>query len=152
MKVKDERLNGKTENIYTILERGKKMGKNKIESFEDLEVYQKLCALHLEMNELSLRFPQFELYELGSQLRRASNSSPANIAEGWNNKHTNIYIEGINRAMGKLQETLHHLRMAFKKGYFSLEEHENYRGRYLVAAKMLRGLERSLMASKICER
>ena len=124
------------------------MGESKIESFEDLEVYQKLCDLHLEMNEQSLKFPQFELFELGSQLRRASNSSPANIAEGWNNRHINIYLEGINRAMGELQETLHHLRMAFKKGYFSEKDHEGYRGRYLEAARMLRGLEKSLMGSR----
>jgi four helix bundle protein len=120
----------------------------KIESFEDLEVYQKLCQLHLEVSQASLRFPKFELHELGSQLRRSSNASPANIAEGWNNKHINIYLEGINRAMGELQETVHHLSMAFKKGYFSPEEYGGYRGRYLEAAKMLRGLERSIEASR----
>ena len=120
----------------------------KIESFEDLEVYQKLSQLHLEVSEISLTFPAFELRELGSQIRRSSNASPANIAEGWNNRHINIYLEGINRGMGELQETLHHLRMAFKKGYLSSEEHEGYRDRYLEAAKMLRGLERSLLASK----
>lgn len=56
--------------------------RKKIESFEDLEVYQKLCELHLEVCELTYTFPKFELYELGSQLRRSSNSSPANIVEG----------------------------------------------------------------------
>ena len=120
----------------------------KIESFEDLDVYRKLCDLHLELSEVSLKFPSFELYELGSQLRRSSNSAPANIAEGWNNKHLNIYLEGINRAMGELQETLHHLTMAFRKKYLSSEEYEGYRNRYLEAAKMLRGLERSLIASR----
>lgn len=120
----------------------------KIESFEDLEVYQRLCQLYLEINDATLKFPRFELYELGSQLRRSSNSCPANIAEGWNNRHINIYLEGINRAMGELQETLHHLMMAFKKGYFSVDEHEGYRSRYLEAARMLRGLERSLMSHK----
>ena len=88
---------------------------NKIESFEDLEVYQKLCQLHLDINQVSLKFPKFELYELGSQLRRSSNSAPANIAEGWNNRHINIYLEGINRATGEVQETFHHLSMAFRK-------------------------------------
>ena len=120
----------------------------KVESFEDLDVYRKLCDLHLELSEVSLKFPSFELYELGSQLRRSSNSAPANIAEGWNNKHLNIYLEGINRAMGELQETLHHLTMAFRKKYLSSEEYEGYRNRYLEAAKMLRGLERSLIASR----
>lgn len=59
----------------------------KIESFEDLDVYQKLCQLHLEVSQASLRFLKFELHELGPQLRRSSNASPANIAEGWNNRH-----------------------------------------------------------------
>jgi four helix bundle protein len=54
--------------------------RKKIESYEDLEVYQKLCDLHLEVHKLTFTFPKFELYELGSQLRRSSNSSPANIA------------------------------------------------------------------------
>jgi four helix bundle protein len=126
---------------------GRKVKGEKIQSFEDLEVYQRLCQLHLEINEQTLKFPKFELYELGSQIRRSSNSAPANIAEGWNNRHINIYLEGINRAMGELQETLHHLNMAYKKGYFSSEEHEGYRSRYMEAARMLRGLERSLMAS-----
>jgi len=73
-------------------------GDRVIRSFEDLDVYQKLVELHLEINELSLKFPKFELYELGSQIRRSSNSAPANLAEGWSNKHINIYLEGINRA------------------------------------------------------
>ena len=121
---------------------------NKIESFEDLEVYQKLCQLHLDINETSLKFPKFELYELGSQVRRSSNSAPANIAEGWNNRHINIYLEGINRAMGEVQETLHHLSMAFRKKYLLSGEYEGYRNRYLEAARMLRGLEKSLISLK----
>ena len=95
--------------------------KGEIRSFEDLEVYRKLCELHLEINELSLKFPKFELYELGSQIRRSSNSIAANIAEGWNNKHINIYLESINRAQGELQETRHHLYIAYRKEYLSEE-------------------------------
>jgi four helix bundle protein len=127
---------------------GFKVKGEKIESYEDLEVYQRLCQLHLEINEETLKFPKFELHELGSQLRRSSNSAPANVAEGWNNRHINIYLEGINRAMGEVQETLHHLSMAFRKKYLFQEKYEDYRNRYLEAAKMLRGLERSLIASK----
>ena len=92
------------------------MSKSKIESFEDLDVYQKLVELHLEVNSITMSFPRFEMYELGSQLRRSSNAIPANIAEGWNNNHINIYLEGINRAFGELRETKHHLSIAFQKG------------------------------------
>ena len=120
------------------------MNKEKIKSFEDLDVYQKLCELHLDINKSTLSFPKFELHELGSQLRRSSNSIPANLAEGWNNKHTNIYLEGINRALGELRETKHHLTIAFKKNYLTEEVHTDYISRCDECGKMLRGLEKSL--------
>jgi len=86
-----------------------------IESVEKLEVYQRLFNLAIEIHELTLTFPKFELYELGSQLRRSSNSAPANLAEGFNNKHTNIYLEGISRAQAEIRETQHHLKITFRK-------------------------------------
>ncbi|MGR3310372.1 MAG: four helix bundle protein [Candidatus Brocadiales bacterium] len=119
-------------------------GKRKIESYEDLGVYQKLCELHLEVNEHTFKFPKFELYELGSQIRRSSNSAPANIAEGWNNKHVNIYLEGINRAQGEIRETTHHLTMAFGKKYLDNEKFKNLIDRYNECGRMLRSLEKSL--------
>ena len=118
--------------------------KKKIESYEDLEVYQKLCDLHIEVNELTFTFPKFELYELGSQLRRSSNSAPANIAEGWNNKHVNIYLEGVNRAQSEVRETRHHLRMAYRKGYIGKDKHSHLIARYDECGRMLTSLERSL--------
>jgi len=44
---------------------------------EDLVVYQKLGQLHIEVCALTHRWPAEEKYELGSQARRSSNSSPA---------------------------------------------------------------------------
>jgi len=120
----------------------------KIESYEDLEVYQKLCELHLEVNEMTFTFPKFELFELGSQLRRSSNSAPANIAEGWNNKHTNIYLEGINRAQGEIRETKHHIKMAFKKRYIEEPRCKDLTSRYDECGRMLTGLENSLNSWK----
>jgi four helix bundle protein len=127
---------------------GKKTVKEEIRSFEDLEVYRRLCELHLEINELSLKFPKFELHELGSQIRRSSNSIVSNIAEGWNNRHINIYLEGINRSLGELQETKHHLYVAFRKGYLDEKVYKEYHGKYNECGRMLRGLEHSLLKWK----
>jgi four helix bundle protein len=124
------------------------MEKKIIESFEDLEVYQKLSILHLDIHKLTLIFPKFELHELGSQLRRSSNSIPANLAEGWNNKHINLYLEGINRALGELRETVHHLTIAYRKEYFSKEIYYTYLERYKECGRMLKGLEKSLEKQK----
>jgi hypothetical protein len=41
---------------------------------EDLEVYKKLCQLHIEVCDQTHEWPQEEKYELGSQARRSSNS------------------------------------------------------------------------------
>ncbi|MBI4547470.1 MAG: four helix bundle protein [Ignavibacteriae bacterium] len=122
--------------------------KKKIQSFEDLEVYQKLTRLHLEVHEVTLSFPKFEMYELGSQLRRSSNSIPANLAEGRNNNHINLYLEGINRALEELQETRHHLYVAFQKGYLDQLKYEDVVARYAESAKMLFGLQHSLQKFK----
>ncbi len=121
----------------------------KISSFEDLKVYKKLCDLHLKLSDLSLSFPKYELHELGSQIRRSSNSIAANIAEGWNNKHLNIYLEGINRSLGELRETEHHLYIAFRKGYLDEMVYKEYLEKYKECGKMLRGLEQSLFKWKI---
>jgi four helix bundle protein len=45
---------------------------------EDLEVYRKLCMLHIEICGLSHQWPAEERFELGSQIRKSSNSAPAN--------------------------------------------------------------------------
>lgn len=111
---------------------------------ENLEVYKKLYKLALEVYRLTLEFPNFEKYELGSQLRRSSNSIPANLAEGFNNKHTNIYLECISRAQGELRETKHHLRMAFSRNYISRERLDYYIFNYEECERMLYGLEKSL--------
>jgi four helix bundle protein len=119
-----------------------------ITTFRDLEVYKKLCEFHLDIYKLSMDFPKFELYELGSQTRRSSNSVPANLAEGWNNRHTNIYLESINRAIGELHETEHHLYIAYRKGYISEGKFNDLTDRYIECEKMLNGLYSSVMRTK----
>jgi four helix bundle protein len=89
---------------------------DEIKSFRDLEVYQMLCDLHLDVCNLSYKFPSFEKFELGSQLRISSNSILANMAEVSGNKHLTVYLEALSRALGEPRETLHHLYIAFKKG------------------------------------
>ena len=115
---------------------------------EDLDVYKKLFFLTIEVHDLTMTFPKFELYELGSQLRRSSNSIPANLAEGFGNKHTNIYLEGISRSQGELRESIHHLKIASAKKYLSDERLKLFITKYEECSKMLYGLEKSLLQKK----
>lgn len=116
-------------------------------TFRDLEVYKKSFRLHLEVHELSMTFPKFEMYELGSQVRRSSNSVPANIAEGYNNKHTTIYLECINRSIGEAQESQHHLSAAYEKNYIDQATFSDLDERYTECIKMLFGLRNALLKS-----
>ena len=109
-----------------------------------MDVYRELFNLHIKINKLTLTFPKYEIYELGSQLRRSSNSPPANIAEGFNNKHIKMYLQGISRAQAEIRETKHHLKVAYCKNYITLKKLEYYIEKYNKCGKMLTNLEKSL--------
>jgi four helix bundle protein len=118
---------------------------------EDLEVYKKLCWLHIEVCDLTHEWPQEEKYELGSQARRSSNSAAAQLAEKNDDRHIRNKIEGVNRSRGEASETIHHLFMAKLKGYLTKRLYEEYRDRYKECIRMLNGLEKTL-ERKIPER
>lgn len=111
---------------------------------EDLDVYRKLCQLHLDVCDLTHEWPQEERYELGGQVRRSSNSSPAQLAEKNDDRHVRNKIEGVNRSRGEAGETVHHLYMAFLKKYVPKETFWTFRSRYQECVRMLNGLERTL--------
>jgi four helix bundle protein len=90
-------------------------------------------------------------HELGSQARRSSNSSPAQLAEKNDDRHIRNKIEGVNRARGEAAETIHHLFMAKLKGYITEKVYLEIWGRYKECIRMLNGLEKTL-ERKIPER
>jgi four helix bundle protein len=94
----------------------------------------------LVVHEATLRFPKFELYELGSQVRRSSNSAAAILAEGWGSRHTNIYLEAISRSKGEVRETQHHLDVAGAKGYIVESRRIEWDGAYEACDRMLETL------------
>jgi four helix bundle protein len=111
---------------------------------EDLEVYNMLCQLHIEVSDLTHQWPSEEKYELGSQVRRSSNSAPAQLAEKNDDRHIRNKIEGVNRSRGEAAETIHHLYMAKLKGYITDNVYLEFRDRYKECIRMLNGLERTL--------
>jgi four helix bundle protein len=97
---------------------------------EDLEVYRRLCLLHIDVCALTHVWPVEERFELGSQVRRSSNSSPAQLAEKNDDRHVRNKIEGVNRSRGEAGETIHHLYMALLKQYISDQIYATFRMRY----------------------
>lgn len=63
-------------------------------SYKDLDIYRESLELFFQTHSFSLKMPKYELYELGSQLRRAADSINTNIVEGYGRrKYKNDYVD-----------------------------------------------------------
>ena len=113
-------------------------------SVEDLHVYPKLCRLHIDVCEVSNEWPRHERFELTGQVRRSSNSAPAQLAEKHDDRHVRNKIEGVNGSRGEVGETIHHLYMARLKHYIESKEYQAFKDRYKECIRMLNGMERTL--------
>jgi len=80
------------------------MESKKISSYKDLVVWQKGIELVNDVYSITRKFPKEEMFGLTNQMRRASISIPANIAEGWGRKSTKNYIQFIRISIGSLFE------------------------------------------------
>ena len=78
--------------------------KNKIKHFYDLEVWKEAHALSLEIYRITELFPKKEAYGITDQLRRASSSVGANIAEGCGRFHYKEKIKFYYNARGSAYE------------------------------------------------
>ncbi|KKR03470.1 MAG: S23 ribosomal protein [Parcubacteria group bacterium GW2011_GWF2_39_13b] len=76
----------------------------KVKSFYDLKVWQDSRKLALIIYKITAKFPKEELYGIISQLRRASLSVTANIAEGFGRFHFKEKIKFYLQARGSLLE------------------------------------------------
>jgi four helix bundle protein len=91
--------------------------------FQDLGVYKKARVLAREVFLASKTFPCEEKFSLTDQLRRASRSIGAQIAEAWaKRKYEKHFISKLTDADGEQLETQHWLTSAFDCGYLSREE------------------------------
>ncbi len=92
--------------------------KKKIVTHFDLDVYDKAFAAAMILFEASKTFPKEERYSLTDQVRRASRSVCANIAEGWRKRrYEGSFISKLTDAEGEAGETQTWIQFAVKCGY-----------------------------------
>lgn len=77
-----------------------------------LAVHDKALGLVVEVYRITADFPRHELYGLVSQLRRASVSVAANIAEGNGRFHPREFLHFLSTARGSLREVETYLQIA----------------------------------------
>ncbi len=91
-----------------------------MKSHEDLDIYKISLALFYEIHKSSLQLPKYELYELGSQIRRSADSVNSNIVEGYGRKRYKAdFIKFLVYSHASCLETKAHL-IKLKHIYISL--------------------------------
>ena len=97
--------------------------------YERLEIYKRSHQLALEIHKMSLKLPNFELYEEGSQIRRASKSVSSCIVEGFAlRNYKKEFVHYIYRAYASCRETKEHVLYLYETK--SLKEENLYK--YLI--------------------
>lgn len=77
------------------------------------------------MYEATKNFPKEEMYSLTNQLRRASASIPANIAEGCGKNSQLDFANFLNIALGSTNEAEYYLILSKDLKYLNIENFED---------------------------
>jgi four helix bundle protein len=89
-----------------------------ITSFLDLEVYKESFQLSLEIEETLKIYPASEKFLLSDQMRRASRSIPAQLAEGYARRESiKDFQRYVRDCIGESNEMINHLLLSKHKGY-----------------------------------
>jgi four helix bundle protein len=115
---------------------------NRVSSFDDLDVYKRAYEVSLEIHRMSLTFPKIEQAVLADQMRRASKSICANIAEGFGKQRQSRaeYKRFLLMAVGSADEMQVWTRYCRDLGYVDPESAQRWMDEYKSIARMLQGL------------
>jgi four helix bundle protein len=93
------------------------MVRAKPQSYRNLEIWQIAHELAVVVHKMTLeKFPKFEMYEEGSQLR-SSKSISSTIVEGYGRRrYKNEYIKFLTYALSSCDETRDHIEFVFETG------------------------------------
>lgn len=94
----------------------------RIYHFKDLSIWKDSIVLTKDIYQLTSKFPRSETYSLVDQIRRASASVGANIAEGFGRYSQKEKIHYYFLSRGSLFEVEHFLYLAIELKYLSNEE------------------------------
>ncbi len=116
-----------------------------VATFEELEVFQRAYRVSLDVHKVSLTFPSIEQWALGDQVRRASKSICANIAEGFGKQRLSKaeFKRFLMMAIGSADEMRVWSRYCLDLGYIDEQMWRQWRDDYQEIAKMLQSLHSS---------
>ncbi|HEX3281537.1 MAG TPA: four helix bundle protein [Pyrinomonadaceae bacterium] len=108
--------------------------------FRQIKVWEKAHRLALETYKATAAFPKDERYGITSQLRRASASIPANIAEGYGRGGNVELARFLQIGMGSAYEVEYHTLLAKDLGFISEDSYDLLSARIIEVKRMLAAL------------
>jgi four helix bundle protein len=117
-----------------------------MQDFRNLKVWEKAHALTLDIYRCSSSFPRDEIYGLTAQVRRASASIGANIAEGVCRNGDVDFARFMQIAAGSASEVQYHLLLAHDLELLNQADYERLSGEVVEVKRMLASLLRKLRA------
>ena len=111
---------------------------------EDLEVFRRAYRLSLAVHRFSLELPTLEQRALADQIRRASKSICANLAEGFGRQgwSRGDFRRFVAMAMGSADEMRVWVRYCRDLGYLDEPQARFWQAEYREIARMLQALLR----------
>lgn len=94
--------------------------------FEEIIIWQKAMDFGEDIYDISGKFPKHELYNLTSQIRRATDSIALNIAEGSIGQSTPEFKKFIGYSIRSLAEVVTCLYKAKNRIYISNEQFNKF--------------------------
>jgi len=123
---------------------------NHARSFRDLVVYQKAKKVSRKIFEISKGFPNEETYSLTDQIRRASRSIGAQIAEAWaKRRYERHFVSKLTDADAEQMETQHWVDEAFDCQYLDSKQAEELIAELMQIGRMLNSMMEK--ARSFCE-
>ena len=121
--------------------------RKKIESFEDLLVWQKGMEIVKQVYLISREGELYRDFALRDQLRRAAISIPTNIAEGFERSSRKEYLNFLNYTKGSTGEVRSLLNVAAELGYLEPSRYEVLRQAVLELSRYSYNQIKSLRSS-----
>ncbi len=116
--------------------------RKRVVSFEDLAVFQRAYRVSLDIHRASPTFPSVEQRALADQIRRASKSICANVAEGYGRQKRSKaeFKRFLQMAIGSSDEMRVWVRYALELGYIDEPTWQRWRDEYQAITRMLQSL------------
>ncbi len=119
-----------------------------IRDFRDLDVWKAARGPRMEIYTVAKRLPDFEKFSLANQLRRASTSVTANIAEGYGRYSYQENAQHCRQARGSVYEVRDHIITCQDEGYIIAAEATRLEEMALRVIQLLNGYLRATLARK----